>query len=278
MLAGLMSRWARPASWAKPSAAATSLAISAACLAVSGWLVAQDLGQRAALHVLHGDEVGARVLAPVVDVDDVGVAEVGGRLGLAAEALDEVGVDGELGEQHLDRHLAVEQQVAGEEHVGHTAAPDPLVDLVAVVDETVASPLLLTGSACLAPSWWSDVDREERCPRLSTSIRWLTVTAPALIGRLRPSEVRVEPSAVGGRPAVAVGGGSVGGGSGGRGVGGEHLVEHRLGDRPGQPPAGAGRDLLVGALEHHGDGVLRVLGRREGDDPERATAPARRRR
>jgi hypothetical protein len=35
MLAGLMSRWARPASWAKPSAAATSEATSAACFGVS---------------------------------------------------------------------------------------------------------------------------------------------------------------------------------------------------------------------------------------------------
>ena len=95
---------------------------------------AQDLGERPALHVLHGDEVGAGVLAPVVDVDDVGMAQVGGRLRLAPKALDEVRVDGELGEQHLDRHLAVEQQVAREEHVGHAAAPDALVDLVAVVE------------------------------------------------------------------------------------------------------------------------------------------------
>ena len=95
----------------------------------------QDLGEGAALHVLHDDEVGAFVLAPVVDVDDVRVGQVGGRLCLAAEPLDEVGVGGELGEQHLDGDLAVEQQVARREHVGHAAAPDPLVDLVPVVDD-----------------------------------------------------------------------------------------------------------------------------------------------
>ena len=39
MLAGLMSRCTTPASWAKPRAAATSLAISAACLAVTWPLV-----------------------------------------------------------------------------------------------------------------------------------------------------------------------------------------------------------------------------------------------
>ncbi len=38
-LAGLTSRWARPASWANPSAAATSEAISADCLGVSCLLV-----------------------------------------------------------------------------------------------------------------------------------------------------------------------------------------------------------------------------------------------
>ena len=53
----------------------------------------EDLGEGAALHVLHGDEVGAFVAAPVVDVDDVGMAEVGGRLGFAAEPFDEVRVD-----------------------------------------------------------------------------------------------------------------------------------------------------------------------------------------
>ncbi len=67
-----------------------------------------------------------------------GMAQVGRGLRLAAEALDEVGVGGELGEQHLDRHLAVEQPVAAEEHVGHAAAPDAPGQLVAVVDDRVS--------------------------------------------------------------------------------------------------------------------------------------------
>ena len=41
------------------------------------------------LDVLHDDEVGAVGLAPVEHRHDVGVLQVGGRLGLAAEALDE---------------------------------------------------------------------------------------------------------------------------------------------------------------------------------------------
>jgi hypothetical protein len=95
----------------------------------------EDLGERSTLHLLHDDEVGALELAPVVDVDDVRVRQAGGRLRLTAEPLDEVGVGGELGEQHLDRDLAVEQEVARGEHVGHAAASDPFVDLVTVVDD-----------------------------------------------------------------------------------------------------------------------------------------------
>ncbi len=107
----------------------------------------QDVGERAALHVLHRHEVGVGVLAPVVHADDVGVVEVGRRLRLAAEALDEVRVDGELGEQHLDRHRPVEQQVARQEHVGHAAAPDALLDFVAVVENR---PLAVVCHCCLA--------------------------------------------------------------------------------------------------------------------------------
>ncbi len=95
----------------------------------------QDVGKGATLHVLHRHEVGVGVLAPVVHGDDVGVGQVGRGLGLAAEPLDEVRVGGELGEQHLDGHQTVEQQVAGQEHVGHAAAPDALLDFVAVVED-----------------------------------------------------------------------------------------------------------------------------------------------
>ena len=56
----------------------------------------EDLGEAATLDVLHDDEVGALLLAPVVDAHDVGVVEVGGRLRLAAEPFHEVRVVGEL--------------------------------------------------------------------------------------------------------------------------------------------------------------------------------------
>ena len=98
-------------------------------------LGAEDLRQGAAVDVLHDDEVGAVRLAPVVDADDVGVVEVGGGRGLAPEPLDERRVGGELREQHLHGDGPVEQLVAGEEHLGHAAAPEASVQLVATVED-----------------------------------------------------------------------------------------------------------------------------------------------
>ncbi len=94
----------------------------------------QDVGQRAPLHVLHRHEVGVRVLAPVVDRDDVRMGQVGGGLGLASEPLDEVRISRELGKQHLDGHETVEQKVARQEDVGHATPSDALLNFVAVVE------------------------------------------------------------------------------------------------------------------------------------------------
>ena len=96
---------------------------------------ADQLAERAALHVLHDDEVGAVLLTPVVDRHDVGVIEVGGRPRLAPETLDEGAVGGELGEQDLEGDGAVEEEVAGQEHLGHAAARDLLFDLVPGVED-----------------------------------------------------------------------------------------------------------------------------------------------
>ena len=98
-------------------------------------VAADDLGERVAGHELHGHEVGAAVLAPVVDPHDVRVVQAGRGLGLAAETLHEGGVGRVLGEQHLDGDLAVEQQVTGLPHLGHPAPPDAVGELVPVVDD-----------------------------------------------------------------------------------------------------------------------------------------------
>ena len=93
---------------------------------------ADHVAEGAAVHVLHHDEGGALLLAPVVDRDDGGVVQAGGRLGLEAEALDERRVARELGEQHLERDGTVELAVVREVDVGHAAASDLADDLVAV--------------------------------------------------------------------------------------------------------------------------------------------------
>ena len=95
----------------------------------------QDVGQGPAVHVLHHDEVRAALLPPVVDGDDVGVGQVGGGLRLPAEAGHEAGVGGELGEEHLDRHPPLQQTVARQVDVGHAAATETGLDLVAVVED-----------------------------------------------------------------------------------------------------------------------------------------------
>ena len=93
--------------------------------------IAQDGGERPALDVLHDDEVGAVVLPPVEDRDDVGVGQVGGGLGFPAEALDEGAVDGELREEHLERHRSLELAVHGAVDLRHPAAGDQVGQLVA---------------------------------------------------------------------------------------------------------------------------------------------------
>ena len=69
---------------------------------------AQHIGHRSARYVFHHDVVGAALLAPVVDPHDVGVVEIGRRLGFATEALDKAWVVGELGEENLQRDFTIE--------------------------------------------------------------------------------------------------------------------------------------------------------------------------
>ena len=76
--------------------------------------------------VLHRDVVGAVDVAAVEDGDYVGVLEARRRLGLAAEALDELAVLGEARVQDLERNSALQMRVVGEPDIGHPARADPL--------------------------------------------------------------------------------------------------------------------------------------------------------
>ena len=89
-----------------------------------------QLGQAAAGHELHLEIEPAGMLVDVKDLDDIRVAEPGGRLGLGQET--DGGFRGceVAGEQHLERDGSIELELAGLEHHAHAAAPDLAQDLV----------------------------------------------------------------------------------------------------------------------------------------------------
>jgi len=83
-----------------------------------------DVAQGPPPDQLHHHEVGAVLLAPVVDRHYVGMAQVGDRPGLLAEASDE-GVRLRIPVvQDLDGHLAVEETIPSLEHIRHAAPRD----------------------------------------------------------------------------------------------------------------------------------------------------------
>jgi hypothetical protein len=61
------------------------------------------------------------------------VVQVGGSLGLTAEALDEGRVGGKFRKKYFDGHGAVEQNVASQKDVGHTTAPYALLNFIAII-------------------------------------------------------------------------------------------------------------------------------------------------
>ena len=69
----------------------------------------QDVGQAAALDVLHDDEVGVLVGAPVVHRHHARVVQVGRRLGLTTEPGHEGRLGRVLGEQDLDRDRTIQE-------------------------------------------------------------------------------------------------------------------------------------------------------------------------
>ena len=95
-LPGFTSRCTTPCACANDSASAISAAMRAASVGAETAVRLQDLAQRLPGDVLHHDEGGVVLLAPVVDRDDVRVVEPGGGLRLAAEALDVDGIRREL--------------------------------------------------------------------------------------------------------------------------------------------------------------------------------------
>ena len=125
-LCGLMSRWTIPRRWAKRAGAQDlDRDVDRPRRGRAAPSLADELLERAPVEVLHRDVVGAVPLAAVEDADDVRVLQAGGARGLAAEALDELGVLGEAAVEQLERDLAAELRVLGAVDVGHPARAEP---------------------------------------------------------------------------------------------------------------------------------------------------------
>ncbi len=98
--------------------------------------LAQDLGTGVAWHVLHDDEVLLRRLieARIEDLDDVGMYEPRRCQRLAAKARHERGVVGKVLGQQLDRDVAFQPLVHGQQHRRHAADADSALNPVAASD------------------------------------------------------------------------------------------------------------------------------------------------
>jgi hypothetical protein len=85
------------------------------------FLAVEALVQRFALEDRHRQERHAVVLVDVQDRDDVIVLDAGGRPGFAEEAVLRARPGGVLRQHHLERDLATESQILGQEDDAHAA-------------------------------------------------------------------------------------------------------------------------------------------------------------
>ena len=147
--------------------------------------------QRLAVDQLHHQVGGAALavhvgLAVVVDAGDARVVEHRGGARLGAEPLDELGVRGELGLEHLDRDAAAQPAVDGLPHLAHAAGGDqPL--------QPVAAGQRHTNARAHGPSLQRGGDRRparsarraRRRSRTGRSPPFSTSTATATLGPAR---------------------------------------------------------------------------------------------
>ena len=158
---------------------------------------ADPVRERAALDVLHGDEVDAVRLVDVVDRDDVGIVEGGGRAGLLDEALPPAGVGHPVRGQEFQGDEAAETGVASLVDDTHPAFAELLDDLVVRHEPTDHQALHGDGVAgCCA-------DRAGAVKRYPRSLH----VAEPLVFRLSRQDL----AAHGFRPPVAIDGQPAGG-------------------------------------------------------------------
>ena len=107
---------------------------------------ADALLEGAAADELHGDVEVALVVADGVELDDVGVGDVGGDVGLAAELLEAGGVAGVLAVEDFEGDAAAEGFVFGLEDAAHAAFADLADDHELVKTATDADHLAAEGA------------------------------------------------------------------------------------------------------------------------------------
>lgn len=81
---------------------------------------AEPVTQRLALQELGDDKLHPLVLRELEDAQDVGMGQLGERLGLPFEPRESLGVVRDIARQHLDRHLPLEPLVQGTVHLAHS--------------------------------------------------------------------------------------------------------------------------------------------------------------
>src|SRR6185503_12878797 len=133
----------------------------------------QALLQRAAVDVLHDEVVEPGLALYPVDGNDVGMIELGRRLGFLLEAMDHLGVVRGLRRKHLDRHLPLEHQVLRQEHHGHATPAEQSDDLIAAGQSAGQTVLQLIG--------WIGRDAMRDFPRRRSAVG----TEPSIRGEWR---------------------------------------------------------------------------------------------
>ena len=119
--------------------------------------LAEPLGQRPPLDVLHREEGPAETLADLIDLDDVGMLEAGQALPLHEEAEQVFGA-APVGQHHLQRHHPVRVGLPGEIDDAHPAPAQLPLDPVA---GQVGQPRLIPGRSSAVPGPFPVVRAEE---------------------------------------------------------------------------------------------------------------------
>ena len=99
------------------------------------------LGQARARHVFHRVPRESGPAHDVIDADDVGMPESRGELRLAPEAFQDAGIGRQVRVQDLDRHVALQGQIARAIHTAEPTGADLFQQLVVVAERAPQSPL-----------------------------------------------------------------------------------------------------------------------------------------